>query len=126
MQELSLVMGIIDLAPMEAKAHGDRDAEEILLDIGQRGGVEMESFDFAWTEGVKDTILEGTERKINSIRGKGKCLDYETELSLQQYHDPCPNCGEHQIEVLSGKEMKVKTVTLRIADCELIKIIRNP
>jgi len=64
MQELSLVMGIIDLASMEAKAHGDRDAEEILLDIGQWGGVEMESFDFAWTGvGSKAPYLKELKEK---------------------------------------------------------------
>jgi hydrogenase nickel incorporation protein HypA/HybF len=126
MHELSLVMGIIDLASMEAKAHGAPEVEEIVLDIGELSGVEIESFDFAWTEGVKGTILEGAERKINRIPGKGKCLDCETEFSLQQYYDPCPNCGEHLIEVLSGKEMKVKTVTLRIADYGLRIDEKNP
>ena len=126
MHELSLVMGIIDLASMEAEAHGAREVEEIVLDIGELSGVEMESFDFAWTEGVKGTILEGTERKINRIPGRGKCLDCETEFSLLQYYDPCPKCGEHLIEVLSGKEMKVKTVTLRIADYGLRIDEKNP
>jgi hydrogenase nickel incorporation protein HypA/HybF len=116
MHELSLVMGIIDLASLEAEAHGARDVEEIVLDIGELSGVEMDSFDFAWTEGVKGTILDGTERKINRIPGKGKCLDCDTEFSLKQYYDPCPNCGEHLIDIVNGKEMKVKTLTLRITD----------
>ncbi len=119
MHELSLVMGIIELASLEAAERDAVKVEEIVLDIGELSGVEMSSFEFAWDQAVKNTILDGTERIINRIPGIGRCLDCETEFSMQQYYDPCPNCGEHLIQVISGKEMKVKTLTLGIADCEL-------
>jgi len=116
MHELSLVMGIIELAEQEAAERGAPIVEEIVLNIGELSGVEMSSFDFAWDQAVKNTILDGTKRIINRIPGKGICLDCQTEFALHQYYDPCPNCGEHLIQVISGKEMKVKTLTLTIAD----------
>jgi hydrogenase nickel incorporation protein HypA/HybF len=119
MHELSLVMGIIELAELEAAERSATIVEEIVLNIGELSGVEMSSFDFAWDQAVKNTILDGTKRIINRIPGKGRCLDCNTEFSLHQYYDPCPNCGEHLIQVISGKEMKVKTLTLGITDCEL-------
>jgi hydrogenase nickel incorporation protein HypA/HybF len=119
MHELSLVMGIIELVELEAAERGAVIVEEIVLNIGELSGVEMSSFDFAWDQAVKDTILEGTNRIINRIPGKGKCLDCQTEFALHQYYDPCPDCGQHLIQVISGKEMKVKTLTLGIADCGL-------
>ena len=110
MHELSLVMGIIELAEQEAAERGALIVEEIVLNIGELSGVEMSSFDFAWDQAVKNTILDGTKRIINRIPGKGICLDCQTEFALHRYYDPCPNCGEHLIQVISGKEMKVKTL----------------
>jgi hydrogenase nickel incorporation protein HypA/HybF len=116
MHELSLVMGVIDLAREETDRQHASAIEQIVLDIGTLSGVEMESFEFAWNQAVRGTLLEGAERIINRIPGKGKCLDCETEFPLHQYYDPCPNCGEHLIGVISGKETRVKTLTLRITD----------
>jgi hydrogenase nickel incorporation protein HypA/HybF len=116
MHELSLVMGIVDLAREEAGKHDSCLIEEIVMDIGELSGVEMLSFDFAWNQAVKGTLLENTERKINRIPGSGNCLDCGTVFPMQQFFDPCPACGEHLVEVISGKEMRVKTLILRIKE----------
>ncbi len=121
MHELSLVMGIIDLAWEEAGRQQASAVEQIVLDIGEMSGVEMDSFEFAWNQAVKGTILDGTERVINRIPGKGKCLDCETEFSLHQYYDPCPNCGEHLIRGVErerdeGENTHITDYGLRITD----------
>ena len=109
-------MGIIDLANEEAGKQDATAIEEIVLDIGELSGVEMMSFEFAWDQAVRGTILETTKRTINHIPGTGKCLDCGTIFPMHRFFDPCPSCGEHLVKVISGKEMRVKTVTLRIAD----------
>ncbi|OYU94668.1 MAG: hydrogenase maturation nickel metallochaperone HypA [Bacteroidetes bacterium B1(2017)] len=110
MHELSLVMSIIDIAQQHALDADAHLIEEIELDIGTLSSVEMDAFDFAWSQAVKNTLLAGAIRKINRIEGKGTCLDCDAQISLQQVYDVCPQCGSHFINVLSGKEFRVKTL----------------
>lgn len=53
MHELSIVMGIIDIAEKEAKMAGVSIVEEIELEIGLLSGVEMEALEFAWNHAIK-------------------------------------------------------------------------
>ena len=75
MHELSIAMSIVDLAAAQAANHEALVIEEIELDIGCLSGVEMDSFDFAWRQAIKRTILENATRKVNRIEGKAHCLE---------------------------------------------------
>lgn len=112
MHELSIVMSIVDLAAKEAAKHQSTNIEEIELEIGCLSGVEMESFEFAWKQAVKRTILENAIKKVNRIEGKAKCVDCNTYFDMNELYDSCPNCKSHLSEIISGKELKVKTIVL--------------
>jgi hydrogenase nickel incorporation protein HypA/HybF len=111
MHELSIVMGIIDVAKKElAKAKLDR-IETIELDIGTLSGIEFEALDFAWEMAVSDTVLENAERKINRIQAKAKCVSCGYTFNTNSIFDQCPKCNEMFTEILSGKELKIKSIT---------------
>ena len=112
MHELSLVMGVLNIAEEEMKKHQAALIEEIELDIGLLSGVEMAAFDFAWEQAKKSTPLENTKRTINLIAGEGVCQDCNHAFSVQEFYDPCPNCGQHLIHILKGKEFRVKSLTV--------------
>ncbi len=53
MHELSIAMGIVDIAKNEAVKHQFSEIELIELEIGTLSGVEIESLNFAWPLAVK-------------------------------------------------------------------------
>jgi hydrogenase nickel incorporation protein HypA/HybF len=110
MHELSVVMGIIQIAEQQVYAANATVIDEIELDIGTLSGIEMDALDFAWKQAVKQTILQNTVKKINRITALAKCLDCDTEFVIEKYYDACPVCGEHLIEIIRGKELRVKTL----------------
>lgn len=112
MHELSIVMSIVDLATVQAAKHEAIAIEEIELDIGCLTSIEMDSFEFAWKQGIKQTILENATRKINRIEGKARCSDCGTYFNMLQLYDSCPQCNSHLAEIISGKELKVKSLVL--------------
>ena len=73
MHELSIVMSIIEIAEKQAKENNASVVEEIEIDIGELSTVEMDSFNFAWQQAVKGTMLENAARKINRINGLAAC-----------------------------------------------------
>ena len=110
MHELSIVMSIVQIATKEASRNGASIVDEIELDIGVLSSVEMDSFDFAWQQGVKNTVLQHAGGQVNRIPGKGRCLDCATEFPMQQLYDACPACDSQLVDILSGKELSVKTL----------------
>ncbi len=112
MHELSIAMSIVDLAAEQAAKHEALEIEEIELDIGCLSGVEMDSFDFAWRQAVKRTILENAIRKVNRIEGKAHCLECGCNFDMHHLYDSCPDCNSHFSEILSGKELKVRSLVL--------------
>lgn len=112
MHELSIVLSIIDIARNQARRAEAERVERIELDIGQLAGVEWDALDFAWKAAVPGTILADAERLVHRIPGRAKCLECGSTFDLQQLYDPCPNCSSPFNELLSGKELRVKALTV--------------
>ncbi|HQR94273.1 MAG: hydrogenase expression protein [Bacteroidetes bacterium 24-39-8] len=112
MHELSIVMGIVDLATNQALLNGANSIEEIELEIGCLSGVEMDSFEFAWKQGIRNSMLENSIRHIHRPEGKALCGDCNTVFHMQQLFDACPNCNGHLLSIIRGKELKVKSLVL--------------
>lgn len=112
MHELSIVMSIIEIANGEATKANAIKIDEIELEMGLLSGIEMSAFDFAWQEAVKSTILENAERIIIRPGGKAVCLECNNSFDLDSLYSPCPACKSHFINIIQGKELRVKSVTV--------------
>ncbi len=112
MHELSIVMSIVDIAQQQAERANAQSIDEIEIDIGCLSTVQMEAFDFAWDQAVRETILDGAAKKINRIKGKAKCLDCEASFAIENLYDACPECGQHLIDIVEGKELRVRSLVV--------------
>jgi hydrogenase nickel incorporation protein HypA/HybF len=112
MHELSIVMGIIEIAEQQISQEQASVIDEIEMDIGCLSTIEMNAFEFAWSQGVKQTILEGTVKKINRIKGKAQCVDCDAIFNIENLYDACPECGQHLLNILEGKELRVKSLVV--------------
>jgi hydrogenase nickel incorporation protein HypA/HybF len=112
MHELSIVMGIVDIAKQYADEASATIIDEIEMDIGCLSTVEMNAFEFAWCQGVKQTILEGSVKTINRVKGKAQCIDCDGIFPIENLYDACPICGKHLLIILEGKELRVKTLVV--------------
>ncbi|MGV3530349.1 MAG: hydrogenase maturation nickel metallochaperone HypA [Flavisolibacter sp.] len=112
MHELSIVMSIVEMAADETRKAGASEVESIELEIGNLSGVEMNSFDFAWQQAVPGTLLQGAERTVHRVEGKGKCLECGTAFKMENHYDACPLCDSHFVQISSGKELRVKSLTV--------------
>lgn len=112
MHELSIVISIVDLATQEVRKANANEVETIELEIGKLSGVEMDALDFAWQSSIKGTVLEHAQRIVHRPDGMGKCLECGKTFPTESYFDACPHCGEFYTEIIKGKELKVKTLTL--------------
>ncbi len=111
MHELSIVMGIIDIAEEQAKKAGVKEFDSIELEIGTLSGIVTEALDFAWQSAVGGTVLEKAERKIISIKAVSRCIDCGNEFSTAALYEKCPRCGSYVTNLIKGNELKVKSLS---------------
>jgi hydrogenase nickel incorporation protein HypA/HybF len=112
MHELSIVMGIVDIAEKESKKINGSKVEVIELDIGELSGIEMDALNFAWKMAVEGTVLENAQRKINLIKAKAKCMECGYVFDVKALFDSCPKCNSYFKDIFQGKELRVKSLTI--------------
>ena len=110
MHELSIALGIVKIAEDETAKANAKQVTKIELEIGVLAGVELSSLDFVWKSAVKDSVLEDAEKEIEVIKGRGKCVDCDTEFEMIHIYDVCPNCNSNFKGILNGKELRVKAL----------------
>lgn len=107
MHELSIALGIVNIAQKETQKALAQKVELIEIEIGTLAGIEFDSLDFVWPSAVKDTVLEHAEKKIYIIQGEAQCGDCNSIFKVEKVFDPCPNCGSYLKGILKGKELRV-------------------
>jgi hydrogenase nickel incorporation protein HypA/HybF len=110
LHELSIVQRIIELSRDEVVKAGAKKVDRIDLEIGELAGIEMDAFLFAWDVAVEGTVLSSAARTIERTPGKGVCSLCDTAYRMRELYDPCPGCGGHFAEMVSGREMKLRSL----------------
>ncbi len=112
MHEFSIAVNIVDIATDHAEKANAKKVNEIELEIGELSGVIYEAMETAMEAAIKDTLLNGATIKIINTPGRGKCLGCKSIFKLENLFDPCPECGTFSPEVISGKELRIKSINI--------------
>ena len=116
MHELSIVLSIVEIAETQTKTVKASRVDRIDLEIGELAGVAFDALDFAWELGVKNSVLQGAERHIHHIEGKARCMDCGHIFPIHQLFDACPSCGQFLLDIVQGKELRVKSLEVSGAE----------
>lgn len=114
MHEFSIAMSIIEIAENEAKKSSADSVTELILDIGTQAGIEFYALDTALEMAVKNTMLEKAKIHVNKIQARARCTECNTEFDIENIFDPCPNCKGIYHELVSGKELQIKSLVVDI------------
>jgi hydrogenase nickel incorporation protein HypA/HybF len=112
MHELSIIASIVEIAEQHARQAGSVNVESIELEIGELAGVEWGALEFAWEAGTSNTVLENAKMQLTKVPGMARCLECYEEYPIEAFFDPCPSCGSFMNEILSGRELRVKALTI--------------
>ena len=110
MHELSIALGIVDIAEKETKKAGASKVDIIELEIGAVSGVELDSLDFIWQNAVEGSVLENAKKEIDFIKAVGYCMECDLEFPMEFVYDNCPKCKGYMKDIIKGKELRVKAL----------------
>ena len=112
MHEFSIALNIVEIATETARTNNADKVNEVEVDIGDMSGVIYEALEFALRSAVKGTILENAHFRLNRIKASAVCLDCRHDFEPEDYLSVCSKCGSSNIDILKGKEMRVKSINV--------------
>ncbi len=112
MHELSIVMSILETAKNELGKVKESSIESIELEIGLLSGIEIDALNFAWKISVENTVLQNAKKIICRPEGIAECTICNKKFKIDSLFDPCPFCYSFNKKVISGKELKIKRLTV--------------
>jgi hydrogenase nickel incorporation protein HypA/HybF len=107
MHELSIAIGLIDLATEEAARQGNVRVATVFLRIGPLAGVVSDALRFSFDLAADGTPVQGARLEIEEVPVIVRCEPCGADRMLT---DPqrirCPMCGE-PAAVIGGRELEL-------------------
>ena len=110
MHEMSIAQGIVSAVQDAVKGQQASRVEAVHLEVGGLSCVDTHALEFGFQAVSKGTCLDGAVLKIEQPPGRAQCFGCGNEVPLQRLGDACPKCGSHQLVVIDGEQMRVKSM----------------
>ncbi|MBQ6813531.1 MAG: hydrogenase maturation nickel metallochaperone HypA [Methanobrevibacter sp.] len=125
MHELAMAQGILNAVIDTAEANDAIAVTEIFIEIGRLAMLNPEQLKFMLGVLCQDTLAEDAEIMIENIDVEIKChncgFEGIADVDDSDHYAPmilCPECGTHRVEVLNGKDVTVKNISIEKEDEE--------
>jgi hydrogenase nickel incorporation protein HypA/HybF len=112
MHEYSLACNILEIVEENAQQQHATKVSELTLEIGSLAGVELQALQTAIESLQNNSILEGTIVNYQLKQAQAKCLHCQFEFEPSEIYSSCPKCNGFGIQILSGKELIVKSMVI--------------
>jgi hydrogenase nickel incorporation protein HypA/HybF len=112
MHEYSLAKNIIEIVTESAAKHNGKKVVEVVMEIGDLSGVMPEALKSALYTLVQATRFSETIFRCEKKKGKARCCDCGQFIEIEEFVTSCPHCQSFNIEIVQGKELNVKTITI--------------
>jgi len=112
MHEMSLAMNIVDIACETAQKNGAESIKSIEIEVGQLAGVMTESLSFCFKAAKANTFAENSKLQITTITGRAHCSSCQHSFETISFFTLCPNCQGLTVEIVAGKELRIKAINV--------------
>ena len=112
MHELSIALSVIDLVEDTIKGKESVEVVEVELEIGKLAGIDTQSLITALETASAYTPLNKAHYRIKILPAIAKCKTCGLKFNLQNYLSSCPACESYETEIINGKELRIKTITI--------------
>lgn len=110
MHELGVVFEIIKTVEGIAQENALTKIDTLVLQIGELSSMIPQYIEACYPAAVDGTMMQDTKLKIEILPGNGMCRNCQQVFNVKANEGQCPNCGEKNWELLSGKEFMIKEI----------------
>jgi hydrogenase nickel incorporation protein HypA/HybF len=110
MHEFSMMANIFKVIEQTARANDLVKIKKVKLKIGELRQIAPDIMQFAFATVAKETIAKEAKLEIEFVPIILKCHHCAKEFSVNENIYICPECGNVDLETLSGKEIVIETI----------------
>lgn len=111
MHELSIVTHLVDTAEVFAKQMNAKKVDFLEVEIGEATGVIPKYVHMYYPDVTKDTLLEGSELRIEESEYLVFCRNCGRTFHPENRKAFCPSCGVYgDFDVLQGDNLTLKQI----------------
>ncbi|MBU0982864.1 MAG: hydrogenase maturation nickel metallochaperone HypA [candidate division Zixibacteria bacterium] len=107
MHELAMADSIVTGVLEEIGRRGITRVLAVGLEVGELMDVVPDSLKFGFEVAVRGTELAGARLEITEVPLTAECPGCTQSFRVEKYLFVCPICGNRDINVLTGKELRV-------------------
>ena len=107
MHEAAIAQSLLDVLLSESEKHGAPRITGVLVQVGELSGVVPEALEFALQALAMETRAEGLALHIDKVPLRVRCRECDAECGADPWLLCCRECGTGEIEIVSGRELKV-------------------
>ena len=112
MHELSVAQEILGIVHQYVPDLKPNTVKSVKVSIGKLSNVLKDSLTFCFEAITSDTPLKGTMLEIIELPVKIQCASCNEVSEIDEPVFACPSCGDNQIKIISGTELKVDEIEL--------------
>ena len=112
MHEVSIAINIIQIIEDELSLHPGKVVEKMHLQIGTLSGVVAESLLFALEASRQNSPLKNAEISIDHQKAMAHCKECGNKFETEDYFGVCPRCSNDRYDIITGRELIIKSITL--------------
>lgn len=127
MHEFSAACSIIDTAIEAAKGNNVTRIMAVNVELGEFTFLIPDQLTFNFEIASKDTIVEGAELRIKTIKGQLKCNECGFEGASKVDPDippqiavfapmKCPHCGSSSTRIIGGKDFIITSIEAEVTE----------
>ena len=113
MHELAITQSVVD---MVRDRTADRRVSTVRLQVGRLSGVVPEAMQFCYELVTAGTPLASSTLEIEQTSGQAHCRTCGADFEQRDLILLCP-CGSADVELMTGKELRVISVELEAQPC---------
>lgn len=110
LHELGVLFEIVKKVEDVAQKNELTKIDTLVLQIGELSSMIPRYIEACYPAVVDGTLLQETKLKIEILPGNAICKKCNSVFNLIEKNHKCPNCGNADWELLSGKEFIIKEI----------------
>lgn len=112
MHELSVAQEILGIVNQYVPDPKLNSVKSVKVKIGKLSNILTDSLTFCFEAITSDTPLNGAKLEVIEIPVKIICSNCNKESEIEPPVFACPVCGNNQIKIVSGTELRVDEIEL--------------
>jgi hydrogenase nickel incorporation protein HypA/HybF len=112
MHELAVTESILEIAVRYAQTAQARRVTDLYLVIGRLSSIVDDSVQFYWEMVCEGTLCAGSTLHFQRVPAQLRCLECETDYTLDGQLAPCPACESARVRVISGDQFFLDSIEI--------------